>query len=117
MPEPSLAKEKELSRQSRVSDHEEGDSQGEREPHLGETEGDQSENMERRKWDSTMKEVGLQGGEGGQARRAFLGAIEGSMSKCVDAKSLQDDLQSLGFTLSLAKFEMGKKIERRRACS
>ena len=29
----------------------------------------------------------------------------------VDAKALQDDLQSLGFTPSLAKPEMGKRLE------
>ena len=28
----------------------------------------------------------------------------------MDAKALQEDLQSLGFTLSLAKFEMGNKV-------
>ena len=39
-------KEKEQSRRSRVSDHEWGESQGGREPHLGESEGDQSESME-----------------------------------------------------------------------
>ena len=41
-----------------------------------------------------MKEGRLQGGEGGQPRRTSL-AEEGSMSRCVDAKALQDDLQSL----------------------
>ena len=29
---------------------------------------------------STMKEGRFQGGEGGQARKAFLGEVEGSMS-------------------------------------
>ena len=48
-PEPPLPKEREQSRLSRVTDHEGGESQGEREPHLGEKEGDQSESMERRK--------------------------------------------------------------------
>ena len=43
-------KEKEQSRLSRVPDHEEGESQGEREPHLGESEGDQSESMEWKRW-------------------------------------------------------------------
>ena len=33
----------------------------------------------------------------------------------MDAKALQDDLQSLGFTSSLAKPEMGKEVGRRRA--
>ena len=43
-------KEKEQSRLSRVPDHEGGESQGGREPHLGESEGDQSESMERKEW-------------------------------------------------------------------
>ena len=43
-------KEKEQSRLSRVSDHEGGESQGERKPHLGEREGDQSESMEWEGW-------------------------------------------------------------------
>ena len=48
-PEPLCQEEKEQSRQSRASDREEGESQGEREPHLSKKEGDQSESMER-KW-------------------------------------------------------------------
>ena len=43
-------KEKEQSRLSRVPDHEEEESQGGREPHLGESEGDQSESMEWKGW-------------------------------------------------------------------
>ena len=43
-------KEKEQSRLSRVPDHEGGESQGGREPHLGESEGDQSESMKRKGW-------------------------------------------------------------------
>ena len=35
----------------------------------------------------------------------------------MDAKALQEDLESLGFTPSLAKPEMGKEVERRRARS
>ena len=35
----------------------------------------------------------------------------------MDAKALQDDLQSLGFTPSLAKPEIGKEVGRRRARS
>ena len=41
-------KEKEQSHQSRVPDHEEGESQGGQEPHLGKREGDHSESMERK---------------------------------------------------------------------
>ena len=44
--------DKEQSRQSRVSDHEGGESKGGREPHLGEKEGDQSESIERKGWNS-----------------------------------------------------------------
>ena len=43
-------KEKEQSRLSRVPDHEGGESQDGREPHLGEKEGDQSESMEWEGW-------------------------------------------------------------------
>ena len=43
-------KEKEQSRLSRVPGHEGGESQGGQEPHLGESEGDQSESMERKGW-------------------------------------------------------------------
>ena len=43
-------KEKEQSRLSRVPDHEGGESQGGREPHLSESEGDQSESMMRKGW-------------------------------------------------------------------
>ena len=49
-PKPPLPKGKEHSRPSRVPDREEGDSQGEREPHLGERDGDQSGSMERKGW-------------------------------------------------------------------
>ena len=35
----------------------------------------------------------------------------------MDARALQDDLQSLGFTPSLAKPEIGKEIGRRRSRS
>ena len=43
-------KEKEQSRQSKAPDHEGGESQDGREPHLGEREGDQSESMEWEGW-------------------------------------------------------------------
>ena len=43
-------KEKEQSRLSRVSDHEGRETQGGREPHLGEREGDQSESMKWKGW-------------------------------------------------------------------
>ena len=43
-------KVKEKCHLSRAPDHEGGESQGEREPHLGEREGDQSESIERKGW-------------------------------------------------------------------
>ena len=49
-PEPPLPKEKEQSRLSRVPDREGGESQDGREPHLGKSEADQSESMERKGW-------------------------------------------------------------------
>ena len=49
-PEPPLPNGKKQSRQSRAPDVEGGESQGEREQHLGEKEGDQSESIERRGW-------------------------------------------------------------------
>ena len=49
-PELLCQKEKEQSRLSRAPDHEGGESQGGREPHLGEMKGDQSESMERKGW-------------------------------------------------------------------
>ena len=61
-----------------------------------------------------MNEGRFQGEEGGQARRSSLEQVEGSMSGLVDAKALQDDLHSIGFTPSLVKPEIGKKVERRR---
>ena len=67
--------------------------------------------------DSTVNEGRFQEGKGGQTTRASLGQVEGSMSGRVDAKALQDDLQSLGFTPSLAKPKIGKEVGRRRARS
>ena len=65
--------------------------------------------------DSTVKKGWFQGGEGGQARKAFLEKEEeeGSMSGWVNAKALQDDLQSLGSTSCLAKPKMEKEVGRR----
>ena len=58
-----------------------------------------------------MKEGRLQEGERGQAKRASLEQVEGSMSRRVDAKALQDDLQSLSLTPCLAKPEWEKELE------
>ena len=112
----SCQKEKEQSRLSKVPDRKVGESQGEREPHLGER-GESEREHEEERVDSTVKEGRFQGGEGGQARRASLGEVEGSMSGCVDAKALHEDLQSLSFTLNLAKPKIGKGVGRRRARS
>ena len=35
----------------------------------------------------------------------------------MDAKTLKEDLESLAFTSSLAKFEMGNEVARQRVCS
>ena len=67
--------------------------------------------------DFTVEEGRFQGGEGGQATRVSPGEVEGNMNEWVDAKPLQDDLQSLGFTPRLAKPKIGKEVERRRARS
>ena len=72
-------KEKEQSRLSKAPDHEEGESQGGREPHLGERGGSEREHGVERV-DSTMNEGQFQGGQGRQARRASLELVEGSMS-------------------------------------
>ena len=49
--------------------------------------------------------------QGGQARRASLGEVEGSMSGWVNVKALQEDLQSLGFTPQLAKLKWERRLE------
>ena len=64
---------------------------------------------------TTVKEGRSQRGEGGQAKRTSLGEVGESMSGMVNPKALQENLESLGFITSLAKTEMGKEIERRRA--
>ena len=69
-------KEKEQSRLSEEPDHEGGESQGGREPHLGKREGEHGEV----RMDSIVKEGRFQGGKGGQARRTSLREVKGSMS-------------------------------------
>ena len=96
-------------------DCEVGESQDEREPHLDKREADRIGSMER--VESTVKEDGFQGGEGRQAKRASLRELGESMSGRVDVKAPKQDLESLGFTPSLAKPEMGKEVGRRRANS
>ena len=61
---------------------------------------------------STVKEDGFQGGEGRQEKRSSLGEVGGSMSRLVDEKALQEDLESIGFAPSLAKPEMRKVVWR-----
>ena len=72
-------KEKEQSRLSKAPDHERGESQDGREPHLGERGGSEREHGVE-KVDSTVNKGRFQGGQGGQARRALLEEVEGSMS-------------------------------------
>ena len=61
----------------------------------------------------TLKKGRYHGGEGGQARRS-LHWKEESVSVLVDLTSLQEDLQSFGFAISLDKPEMKKEVGRRR---
>ena len=72
-------KEKERIHLFRSPDREGGESQGKREPHLGERGGSEREHVEKRV-DSIVKEGGFQKGERGQARRASLREVKGSMS-------------------------------------
>ena len=46
--------------------------------------------------------------------KAFQGEVEGSVSGKMDAKALQEDLQSPGFTPSLTKPKLEKESGRRR---
>ena len=73
-------KKKEQSRLSRVPDHEAGESQGGREPHLGESEGGSEREHGMERVDSTVNEGRFQGEKGRQARRASLEQVQGSMS-------------------------------------
>ena len=77
--EPPFPKKKEQSRLSRLPDCKVGESQGEREPHLGERWRSEREHGEERV-DFTVKEGRFQGEKSGQARRASLEKKEGSMS-------------------------------------
>ena len=65
----------------------------------------------------TLKEGAFQGGEAEQGKRYSLREVGESMSKSVDPKAFQDDLESFGFPPSLAKSEIGKGVERQRAHS
>ena len=71
---------KEQSRQSRAPDREGGESQGERDLHLGEREEGSERKHREERVDSTVKEGRFQGGEGGKVRRASLREVEGSIS-------------------------------------
>ena len=61
---------------------------------------------------SPVKEGRFQGGKGGQGNKTSIGEEGKSISGQVDAKVVQVDLESLDFTPSLAKREMGKKVGR-----
>ena len=67
--------------------------------------------------DSIVKKGRFQRAEGGHAKRTSLEEVGKSMSGKVNAKALQKDRESLGFTPILAKSEMRKKVGRRRARS
>ena len=91
-----------------------GESQGERELHLG----------EREKAESWREKSHLHG-EGRrvpgrrkrESKEKFPKRSRRKHERVVDAKALQDDLQKLGFTPSLAKPEMGNEVGRQRAHS
>ena len=112
--EPPLPKETEPSVQSTRSWG--GESQGGRGPCLGEREGDQSESMEgkgglhreRRQIPRWKKRV---------SKKSFPRTSRRKHERMSGRKALQDDLQSLGFTPSLVKPEIGKEVGRRRARS
>ena len=57
-----------------------GESQGEREPHLGEREGGSYREHGEERVNAAVKESRFQREEGGQTKRAFVGDVEGSMS-------------------------------------
>ena len=67
--------------------------------------------------DSSVNKGKFQKAKGGQAKRASLEEVEGSMSRRMNAKACQEDLQCLGLFPSLAKLEIGKEVGRRRARS
>ena len=79
-PEPPLPKEKQTERSVESARSWGGESQGGRESHLGESEGDQSESMKRKGWTPRARKGGSHGGQGGKAERASLEQVEGSMS-------------------------------------
>ena len=103
--------QKEQSRQSRVPDREGGESQGEQELHLGKKEG----GIRARAWSG---KGGLHS-EGrriprrkGRASKKSLPRTSRRRHERVSGQALQDALQSLGFTPSLAKPEIGKEVGR-----
>ena len=67
--------------------------------------------------DPTVKEGRFQGDEVGNTRKTSPEEVEGNMSRQVDGRALQEDLQSLGFTSCLAKPEMEQEVGRQRAHS
>ena len=78
--EPLCQKEKEQSHLSRAPDREAGESQGEREPHLGGREEGLEREHGEKSVDSAVKKRRFQGGEGGQAKITSLEKVVESMS-------------------------------------
>ena len=67
--------------------------------------------------ESAVMKGGFHGREGGQAKETCLGEVAKSVKRYVDANLLQENLESLGFTSSVAKPEIEKGVGRRRvAC-
>ena len=111
-PEPPLPKAKEQSHLSKTTNCMVNESQGEQEPHLGEGERDQA--------GAWRGKSGLHN-EGRQVPKRWETANKKSIprrsrrkhERVRGRKALQEDLQCLGFTLSLVKPEMGKEVGRR----
>ena len=80
MPNRPCQKEKKQSRLSKTPNRDVGESQDEREPHIGEREGGAEWKHREERVDYQVKEGRFRGEEGGKARRASLGKVEGSMS-------------------------------------
>ena len=79
-PEPPLPKGKGTERSVQSTRSWGMESQGGREPHLGEKEGGSEREHGVERVDSTVKEGRFQGGKREQARRTYLEQVEGSMS-------------------------------------
>ena len=101
----------------KLHDCENEESQGGREPHLGDKKKGQRYELEVERACSTLKEGGFQEEEEEQAKRGSLWGKGESMSWWAKAKSLHEDLDNLGFTSCGVNCGIGKKDRRRRTHS